>query len=289
MTIPYRPFATTLARRERVGASFVRLTLTGDLADVGTTLLDQRVKLVLGRPEALARVAVAGGDWYAAWLDLPEADRPALRTYTLSAARPDAGEVDLDIVAHGAPDPGSDPGSDPAADTGPGVRFALEAQPGTPVLLVAPDRTRAGHDAVGLAWRPGDARDVLLVADETALPAVANIARTLPPDARGRIVVEVPTAADARDLGAPEGVELTWCDRESGDSALDHLPFGAADAEASEGLLWQEGDGTGARYGWVAGEAGWVRRIRAGARAAGVPRGQLAFMGYWRRGVAEGA
>lgn len=279
---PYRPFHVRLVARERLSPSFVRITLGGDdLGACAPTLLDQRVKLLLGAPEALEALST-GEDWYAAWLAFPDADRPAFRTYTLVAVRPaadGAGEVDIDVAVHPL-------GDEPA----PGMRFALNAPLGAPTVLVAADVTRAGHDTVGLAWRPGAARDVLLVGDETALPAIANIAPTLPRGATGRIVVEVPCVGDVRRLDVPDGVVVDWRVRARGERAVGVLgrpPGRVADDDA---LPWDEAEGsagrTDARYGWVAGEAGWVRGVRVEARDAGVPKGELAFMGYWKRGVA---
>ncbi len=43
---------------------------------------------------------------------------------------------------------------------------------------------------------PGAATELLLVGDETAVPAVAGILRDLPAEARGAAFLEVPLAAD---------------------------------------------------------------------------------------------
>ncbi len=41
-------------------------------------------------------------------------------------------------------------------------------------------------------------------------------------------------------------------------------------------------------YAWLAGEAGVVRTLRRHLVGdLGVPRGSVAFMGYWRQGVAS--
>jgi len=271
MTVPYRPFAVRLADRERIGASFVRMTLTGDdLADCSPTLLDQRVKLLLGGDLA---AMTASADWYATWRSLPDDQRPALRTYTLSAVRPEHHEVDIDVVIH-----------EPAS--GPALAFAANAPLGSELVLVAGDRTAEGHDEVGVAWHPGQAREVLVVGDETALPAITNIARELDDDITGRIVVEVPTPADRRSLGEPDGVEVVWCARADGEDVWKGLPFrrsGIADESDPDELLWDEGPGAD-RYAWVAGEAGWVRQIRLAALNHGFDKGACSFMGYWKQG-----
>lgn len=275
---PYRPFPVTLARRATVSPSFVRITLAGsDLGTCSPTLLDQRVKLVIGEPDALATLA-AEEDWYGAWLATPDAVRPAVRTYTLLAVRPardGSGEVDIDIATH-----------DLGGGAAPGLRFALDAPVGAPSLLIAGDRTRPGHDTVGLVWRPNGAREVLLVGDETALPAVVNIAGSLPPDTTGRIVLEVPHPADVRAFPAPDAVHVDWRVRSAGERAVGIFGRPAGEVADDGVLLWDEAEAPDGRQGWVAGEACWVRSLRAEARVAGVPRGQVAFMGYWKRGEA---
>ncbi len=56
---------------------------------------------------------------------IPEAQRPQMRWYTVRALRPDAGEIDVDIVVHG--------------DSGPGSAWALRAAPGDRVGFRASD------------------------------------------------------------------------------------------------------------------------------------------------------
>ncbi|MBO1032191.1 siderophore-interacting protein [Tessaracoccus sp. SD287] len=301
MTSPYKTYAVTLVAREHVSPSFVRITLAGDdLADCSPTLLDQRVKLLLGPGEALDRVLGSGADWYEALVAAGEGG-PVLRTYTLVAVRPGSpepgapGEVDIDVAVHPLED------DNPA----PGMRFASAAPIGTRAILVAGDRTVEGHDRVGVAWRPEITDHVLLVGDETALPAVLNIVSTLPAGARGRVVLEVPHAQDVRSVDLPPAMSIQWCIREQGQRAAGVFgatgpgtvtagsvgagPAGPATpsspVSAAE-LLWDEVRGGADRQAWIAGEAGWVRGLRAEAKAASVTKSEASFMGYWKKGVA---
>lgn len=276
---PYRLFPATLVGRRQLSPSFVRITLGGPLADVSPTLLDQRVKLLLGNPDALDELAGAD-EWFEAWRTMGER-APALRTYTLTAVRPTTGangygEVDIDVALH--------PGS-----MGPASRFACEAPLGAAVGLVAGDRTVTGHDEVGVGWHPGHADQFMLVSDETGLPAVTNILATLPDHVTGEVYLEVPTAADVRALSNPAGLAVQWFVRERGESALDALPLGACPPLqfTDTDPVWDEGAG-GDWYGWVAGESGWVRCIRAIAKASGRPLAQMSLMGYWKQGIALG-
>ena len=59
-------------------------------------------------------------------------------------------------------------------------------------------------------------------------------------------------------------------------------------------ILWDtraEAAGSGAgtpMYAWIAGEAGTVKALRRSlVQVHGIPRRQVAFMGYWRQGRAE--
>lgn len=273
---PYRPFLVRLAGRQQLSPSFVRITLAGDdLAKCSPTLLDQRVKLLFGNPSELADL-MGVEDWFADWMARPADHRPAMRTYTLTGLRRTSGwggEVDIDVAVHTLHDGQS-----------PGLRYATLAPIGTEVVLIAGCIEREGHDSVGLAWRPGTATDVQLIGDETALPAIRNILSALPKDVTGRAVIEVPVLADVVPLARPDGVRVDWRVRERGERAVNVLA-GEHHGVTDGPLIWDEAQGASKRYGWVAGEAGWVRGLRAEARAIGLPKGQVSFMGYWRRGM----
>ncbi|HYX95347.1 MAG TPA: SIP domain-containing protein, partial [Geodermatophilus sp.] len=60
--------------------------------------------------------------------------------------------------------------------------------------------------------------------------------------------------------------------------------------EVGDELLWEvpDPDAASGCYAWLAGEAGVVRALRRRLVGdLGVPRGSVAFMGYWRQGVAS--
>lgn len=286
MVSPYRPFDVRLNGRRTLSPSFVRLTLSGaDLHQCSPTLLDQRIKLLLGASAQLD--PILDGDWFGTWQSMT--DQPAMRTYTLAAVRAEVGEVDIDVVLHPAS------GGEPA---GPATEFAAHAPLGSRLLLVVADRRISGHDEVGVAYHPGPASRVILVADETALPAVQNILDAARPGVRYELYAEVPQAGDVRELHCAHAV---WSVRARGQSLLESLPFGrdagpvastgpdrVDDATETGSLLWEEtADARGGRYLWAAGEAGLIRSIRRSAREAGFEKSECSFMGYWRRGAAQ--
>src|SRR5690606_34184781 len=171
---------------------------------------------------------------------------------------------------------------------------------------------RGRTDRTGIEYAPGAASAVVLVGDETAAPAIARILEDAPRDLRGCAFIEVPDAADILAIDAPAGVKVHWLPR--GDAAhglrviptvLDYLgdtgdsEITVQDADG-EDLLWEtpvySGGGqevapaagsSDGRYFWIAGESGVVTTLRRHlVKDLGIDRSQVAFMGYWRRGVA---
>jgi NADPH-dependent ferric siderophore reductase len=281
---------------ERTSPSFARIELGGaDLADFGVDgpLYDQRIKLLFPGSAGLPRLSAS--TWWSDYLALPEETRGAIRTYTIAGVRGSGAATTLlvDFVLH--------PGAH-----GPGSGWAERAAVGDELLAVVPRRGVAGG---GIEFEPGAAERLLLVGDETALPAICQILRDLPSGPRGAVFVEVPCAEDICDLPAPEGIEVTWLprgDRPVGQPVVAavsaHLGFAATAPApvpvAGDELPWEtptysasgepleSGAGDG-RYAWIAGEAGMVTTLRRHlVGELGLPRRQVAFMGYWRQGVA---
>lgn len=304
---PFRMFDVQVTRVRRLSPSFVRLTFTGaDLDAMADNGFDQRVKLILPVAEHGLEPLPRGEDWYSAWRLLPERMRNPIRTYTVRHLRPGDREVDIDMVLHG---------DEHGTVSGPAARFAFEARPGDEAVLLGPNAAHTGPQG-GLEFRPDSSyASLLLAADETGVPAVANIVRALPPHAVGRVLLEVPHPDDRFDLGGPPGLEVTWAAR-GGSGHGSHLlrmvstadlprPIVAAALPAAGehddlgDVLWEvpdaverplddTGDPTDGFYAWVAGEASTVRAIRRHlVNERGHDRRSIAFMGYWRLGRAE--
>ncbi|QTX05188.1 siderophore-interacting protein [Agromyces archimandritae] len=292
----YRGFRASIVRAEQLSPSFRRITFGGpELADFGTAGLDQRVKVVLPHPERGFADFPTGEDWYYAWRQLPVVRRNVFRTYTVRAVRPELHEVDIDFVCHG--------------DTGPASAWAIRAEAGDEVVLVGPDEQSEGR-TLGIDWRPGDVDRMLLVADETAVPAASAIIEALPADARGAVFLEVPAGDDRLELRAPAGIRVEWIPRRAGQVHGDGLlpavrgwlgleggpavagaPAASTAEPADEGVFWEVPEGTsadGPLYAWMAGEASAIKALRRMlVQEAGIDRRQVAFMGYWRRGKSE--
>lgn len=316
--LPWNMFGVRVADARRLTPHLVRVTFRSHdpaddvLAHFADGGADQRLKLILPADGHDLSVLTAGADWYLRLRDLPERVRPAVRTYTVRTVRPGApAEVDVDMVLHGI--------NGPASAWLSRVVEGFEqtgAAPGSDarVVLLGPD-ARHGGPYGGREFRTDVTADLLLAADETALPAVAAILEELPVHATGTALLEVPTADDVLDLRAPSGVTLRWLPRDGAASGerlvaaahewapgrLDERPDPAssvrtpvADPDDWEVLLWEVPDDVGvvAAQGiraWVAGEAAAVRTIRRHlVGSCGLARRDVAFMGYWRLGRAEG-
>lgn len=204
----------TVTRIQDLGPTFRRITFSGPgMADFGFPgdARDMRLKLVipppgtpaderLDLPALLAEVSDdEGASWYRTWLQVPEERRGAMRTYTVRAWRPETRELDVDMVLH----------TDADGTSGPAAAWAMNAQVGDRIHIIGPHR-EACPEGYGIEFLPGDARDLLLAGDETAVPAIASILSTLPDDATGVALLEVPSAEDVQELTAPAGLEVRW-------------------------------------------------------------------------------
>lgn len=274
---PYRLFETAVVRTERVAPAFVRVTLTGPTLDLFAPWgLDQRIKLVLPRPDGAGGGwagplegdvdGLAVDDWRHRVAGMPVAERHPLRTYTPRAVRPEAAEVDVDLLVH-----------EPA---GPASAWALAAQPGARLLVSGPD-VRAGDRRHGIQWRPElPPRHVLLVGDEAAVPAIAGILRTLDPSARGVVLVE----ADAPDAWPPLDVRPVGIQVR----AVQRMPGRPGAALGRSVAAWASEHGAvavadGPRFtAWIATESTAVPGPRAAVVARGVDPARVQAQGYWR-------
>lgn len=287
----YRLFDVALKQRTVLSPSLTRMVFAApDVANMKTGGPDQRIKVFFPLPGQDAPQVPQGEDWYARYRALPEGERPPMRTYTIRALRPETGEVDIDFVLHG--------------ETGPASRWATHARVGDRIGLLAPD-AQVADSSQGFEWKPpADVQRVLLVADDTALPAVASILEDLarwPHPPQVQAFLEVAHDADVLPLAAPVGAQLFWLAREG--AAYGQLlqqavqarvgPLGLraaeqhlAEIDIDQDILWEQASAQGGGlYAWVAGEAGAVMAIRRHlVKDCGIDKRAITFMGYWRHG-----
>ncbi|QGK70056.1 siderophore-interacting protein [Allosaccharopolyspora coralli] len=256
--------ATVTAVR-KPAPDMVRLTLGGEeLAWMTNGGLDQRIKLLFPRSGQDEPVLPADRGYPALRL-MPEEQRPHVRTYTVRAHRPQQREFDVDVVLHG--------------DAGPGSSFARYARPGDRLAVFVPHVDHPHPERLsGVEFRTERVvDDVVLVGDETALPAMASILDEVPADVRVRALVEVPEVVDTHYLRSGVSGEIRWLargDRPRGEVLLREVrALDLADP-----------------YVWIAGESRTVTSVRRTlVDEFGVDRRRITFLGYWRCGATEDA
>ncbi|GAA1856349.1 siderophore-interacting protein [Microbacterium koreense] len=260
---------TSVARTERLSPHWMRVTLSGGELDRFAPLgYDQwfRIFLPLGGEEGMERIPAKANKLfgYLKYLRIPDGVRPVMRNYTVRAFRAASddspAELDVDFVLHGSAADGT---------AGPASGWAETCEPGDNVVLIDE----------GLAFNPARGTDrVVLVADETGLPAVAAICASLPAEATGRAIVEVGDEADALAFDHPAGIDVQWVIRDAGAKpgagALTALI--AAELPASP------------FHAYIVGE----QALPTGARRhltteRGVAKDRVSFCGYWRAGAAS--
>lgn len=251
----------TVQRAEQISPRIRRITLAGgDLPRFVPLGFDQWVRLAVPVQDdtefdrLAPRFDMRG---YLHYLTLPRSTRPVIRNYTIRQTRTDPVEVDIDFVVHG--------------EEGVAGPWACHTEPGEEVAFIDQG---CGWRSTALSTSPDW---LLLVADESGLPAVAGVLRDLPRDATGHAVIELVDPADRQETGAPDGVVVQWLTRGHHDAP------GSAALEALHALDFPPGT----PYAFAVGE----QALATGARRhlvndRGVSKANVTFSGYWRRGKA---
>ncbi|MDZ5076625.1 siderophore-interacting protein [Nesterenkonia sp. HG001] len=297
---PNRLFLTRVHGTTRLSPGFLRITLRSEsLRRFAPLGLDHRFKILLpseddGFAPELAEDLLPESRWRRRWRDLPARRRPLLRSYTVSAARPTAGELDVDVHLHAHP--------------GPAARWASLARPGDALVISGAEASQNRLERC-VQWTPGGARRAWIGGDESAAPAILGILAGLSrPHAhddasaphRHLGTLEVTVTAEAED---PE--DAAWI-RSCLQAHTETLP-GASfevicrpDAARGEALhrsaarwLTRELGPDGASgaavgppdiadlYAWAATESSQVAALKRRLRLAGLPAAQIQAQAYW--------
>ncbi|MBD8660200.1 siderophore-interacting protein [Frigoribacterium sp. CFBP 8754] len=248
-------------RTERLTPHLVRVHLGGDAFDgfveAGAAQLaesDRYVKLLLARPGLGLQPPF---DLERLRDELAPDDLPVRRTYTVRSVDHDARTIAVDFVVHG--------------DEGVAGPWALAARPGDRLQMSSP----------GGGWSPSSDPAVpnLLLADDSAVPAVASALEAMGPDARGLALVEVAGPDDEVALTPPAGLELRWLHRGEGapGSAL-LAALGALEPPVGPVTVFAHG------------ERGAVKEARVVLHDRwGLDRASLSISAYWALGRVEDA
>ncbi|MFF5486200.1 SIP domain-containing protein [Streptomyces virginiae] len=269
VTFPIVLRELTVLRVSDVTPGMRRVTLGGpqmhafehaglSLPALRTEGFDDHVKFFFaqeGREPVLPRQNVSSLDW-------PSDGRPISKDYTPVRFDPVAGEIDFDFVRH---------------DGGIASSWAQQAAPGQVTWIAGPKMSHSHPE--GADW-------LLVIGDETALPAIGRWLDEMPEGTRARVFVEVGEDSHRQELPTRAEAEVTWLVR-------DGVPAGRSDLleRAVRDMEWLPGT----VFVWAAGEAVTLKGIRRHLSVdRGVPREQTHITGYWRRaevapGLAEPA
>lgn len=257
-----RVLTANVSRRERLSPSFARVTLAGGgMAHFAYQGYDQWFRMFLPRERSPLALPTGEYDdaWYAQYIATADTERPCMRYVTVRDRRPDGAngpEIDVDVVLHGEVG---------QPDVGPLSAWAQMAAPGDPVALLDQGLLFKADVAAGV--------DVLMVGDETAVPAIAGILRSLSPATAGLAIIEVPEAGDVQALAAPMGVDVTWLPRGSSRERPGSQALAAALAALPRDTH---------PYVYAAGEAAMTRALDNTLRQElDWPKELIHCVGYW--------
>lgn len=242
---PYR--RVTLRSVDPVTPHMLRVVLGGDeLAGFAITAPASSVRLLLPPPDSDELVMVT---WTGNQFELPDGSRPPIRTFTPRHFDAERNELTLDVVLH---------------DHGAATDWARHAQVGNEVAVSGPGRSDDLDP---------DARSHVLIGDESAMPAIAQLLEWIPADQPIEAHIEI-RSSDAR-IALPDhpNATVTWHETSEGatpgDAMADAL-MGIADLAESI---------------WVAGEAAAVQRLRKHLfEERGRDRSTVTARGYWKLG-----
>ncbi|WMT86312.1 siderophore-interacting protein [Pelagibacterium sp. 26DY04] len=180
-------------------------------------------------------------------IDWPKNPRPVARDYTPRGYRDGDTEVAFDFVLHGH---------------GVASTWAATAKPGDRLHMAGPKASMTIPDA----------DHFVLIADQTALPALCNWLEMLPQGKRVDALVWIDEEKSRIEIETTANVH--WI--------VDANPEGMALIEAARALPRPGGNS----FVWGAMEAGVLRKVRSlYLDEMGLERGQIDMAAYWRRGV----
>lgn len=229
-----------------------RLVFTGDLhaherdgvmmPELISDGFDDDVRIIFPHPDTGERpypAPLGDGnlDWTAEIKDL-------FRAYTVRTFDKEAGTLTIDFARHGS---------------GLAEDFSATAAPGQKIWIAGPKNCGA---------LPTHTEWLLLVGDETALPAISRCLEELPESHPVTAVIEVAEPEHIQQLATRADARIHWCVRSKGESF----------AEALRHITWREG----IPFLWAAGEALKLRGVRAFAKEKDIPREHIEIHGYWR-------
>jgi NADPH-dependent ferric siderophore reductase len=186
--------------------------------------------------------------------EVPFEELPTIRTYTIRRVDAERRTIDIDFVVHG--------------DTGVAGPWAAAAQPGDTLTMSAP----------GGGFSPDlEADHILLIGDESAIPAISSILEVLPAPARATVLLETRSPEHRPELPATSA-SVVWIDE-------DHDEPGTRLVAEVTALAWP----AGRVQVFAHGERGAMKALRPTFAERGVERADLSLSAYWAAGRTEDA
>ena len=236
------PRAVSVRAIEDLGPRMRRITFFGDSLEG------------FGPPKPGSHIKLFFGDLPPDWQPVPGQARPTTRTYTPRHFDPVRRELVVDFVRHGA---------------GVASEWVEQARIGSPLLIAGPG---------GGQVFPETMRHLVLLADESALPAVGTILDSLPPHCLVTLLAEVENTSDQRNPSELAAPDVRWLVR-----SVSRAEPGSLLLQAAKGLSLPEG-----AMIWVACEASAMREISdVLLNQRGIDRSQMVTRGYWKAGAAD--
>ena len=183
----------------------------------------------------------------------PKKMRSQMRTYTPRSFNPETNELTVEFVHHGSS----------LAST-----WAAQAQVGESLTIAGPG---GGMDI------PDTLTMMVMLVDESAIPAAGAVLEALPASCKPIIICEVEDASEQRSLSSSIEVTPTWLFRQektAGPGRLleSHLSDVLTYIKDSEDIFW-----------WIACEANAMRRMRSKLlNQHNVSKNRLVSRGYWK-------
>jgi NADPH-dependent ferric siderophore reductase len=250
-----RPRIVEVSAVEDITPRYRRITFTGPELDGFVSLAPaDHIKLLVSLdPERAPMPPKRGPQGMEKAADAPP---QVMRDFTPRRYDADTQTLEIDFVLHG---------SGPVAD------WASAAAPGQKVGVLGPRGSKVVK-AEAFDW-------LLMIGDETMLPAIARQVEELPDGARLIAYIEVDGPQDEQQLTTNGNVKLHWVQRNGAEPGATTVLLDAVKAaEFPEGEV----------FVWAGGEAGILKLIRRHLLDdRGIEKECCGITGHWKRGETD--
>lgn len=237
-------YSLTVIQSQQISPSMQRITLqSDDIAHFGSESEGGYIKLLF----------TDHGDTNIA--SISPQQRPVMRTYTIQHFNAENNSIEVDFVRHITKD----------LQCGFAARWAITTKVGDTISIAGPGKSQ-GINTAG-DW-------FFLVADMTAIPALASQIKLLPNNAKGYVVIEVDHIDDKRELAVPEAIEIDWVVKDQ-------------TSNLTQAVISKPWIGDNASV-WCACEFDTMRSLRQYFRnEKEVEKENIYISSYWKQGVSE--